>query len=86
MEARHKSGTASTGRAMTNREVADELRAALQVGAARAKSGRMTVYELVHGIGLQSLASEMAQTLCRYMVFMKKPRTHGHSTPNVECP
>jgi hypothetical protein len=71
-------------RVMTEAEVVEEFRSALQVGAARTKSGRMTVYELVHGIGLQSLASEMAGLLCHYMVFLKKPPMGGHSTPKIE--
>jgi hypothetical protein len=33
------------------------------MGAAKTKSGRMTVYDFVHGIGLQPLADSMAQIL-----------------------
>src|SRR6185503_15771848 len=68
-------------RVMTDNEVANELRMALQIGAARAKSGRMTVNEMVHQFGLQLLAKEVTEILSHYMVFLKKPPREPHSTP-----
>ena len=56
-------------------------RVALQIGAARAKSGRMTVHEMVHNFGLQLLAKEIIEILSGYMVFLRKPARELHSTP-----
>jgi hypothetical protein len=69
-------------RVMTKVEVAKEFRSALQIGAARTKGGRMTVYELVHGMGLAALADAMAENLCLYMVFLKRPPASDHRTPS----
>ncbi len=77
----HEAPTPS--RPMSQAEVAKELRSALQVGSVKAKGGRMTSYEFVHGLGLQPLADAMADILCRYMVFTKKPPTAPHTTPQA---
>ena len=68
----------ANGQRMTQQEVAEELRFTMRLFVHRVKLGRVTFTEAVEQ-GIPMLADKVAESMCRHILFVKKPPLEGHT-------